>query len=97
MFTGWVRTMFTFQLIVYTTAISSVNKIVITEWLRLNISGFLMYIVNKPILVTCADVVRRRGSSNHQFWWEQSMDLEAVRAARIAGPTVVSDDEEENC
>ncbi len=25
------------------------------------------------------------------------MDLEAVRAARIAGPTVVSDDEEENC
>ncbi len=42
MFTGWVRTMFTFQLIVYTTEISSVNKIVITEWLRLNISGFLM-------------------------------------------------------
>jgi hypothetical protein len=42
MFTGWVRTMITSQLIVYTTEISSVNKIVITEWLRLNISGFLM-------------------------------------------------------
>ena len=42
MFTGWVRTIFMFQLIVYTTEISSVNKIVITEWLRLNISGFLM-------------------------------------------------------
>ena len=43
MFTGWVTTMFTLQLNVYTVAISSVNKIVINEWLRLNISGFLMY------------------------------------------------------
>jgi hypothetical protein len=42
MFTGWVTTMFTLQLNVYTVAISSVNKIVINEWLRLNNSGFLM-------------------------------------------------------
>ena len=42
MFTGWVTTMFTLQLNVYTVAISSVNKIVINEWLRLNSSGFLM-------------------------------------------------------
>jgi hypothetical protein len=54
------------------------------------------YIVNKPIFTTCVDGVRRRGSSNRHFWWEQSMDLEATRAARIAGPAVVSDDEEEN-
>ncbi len=55
------------------------------------------YIVNKPIFMTCVDGVRRRGSSNHHFWWEQSMDLEAAQAARIAGPAVVSDDKEENC
>ncbi len=42
MFTGWVTTMFTLQLNVYTVAISSVNNIVINEWLRLNNSGFLM-------------------------------------------------------
>ncbi len=42
MFTGWVTTMFTLQLNVYTVAISSVNKFVINEWLRLNNSGFLM-------------------------------------------------------
>ena len=42
MFTGCVTTMFTLQLNVYTVAISSVNKIVINEWLRLNNSGFLM-------------------------------------------------------
>ncbi len=44
MFTGWVTTMFTLQLNVYTVAISSVNKIVINEWLRLNNSGFLMWL-----------------------------------------------------
>ena len=34
--------MFNLQLNAYTTAISSVNKIVIKEWLRLNIFRFLM-------------------------------------------------------
>ena len=48
MFTGWVTTMFTLQLNVYTVAISSVNKIVINEWLRLNNSGFLMEFVKRP-------------------------------------------------
>jgi hypothetical protein len=42
MFTGWVTAIFTLQLNVYTVAISSVNKIVINEWLQLNNSGFLM-------------------------------------------------------
>ena len=42
MFTEWVTTMFTLQLIGYTMAISSVKKIVVNEWLRLNNSGFLM-------------------------------------------------------
>jgi hypothetical protein len=36
------KAMFTLQLNVYTVAISSVNKIVINEWLRLNNSAFLM-------------------------------------------------------
>jgi hypothetical protein len=54
------------------------------------------YIVNKPIFTTCVDGVRRQGSSKCHFWWEQSMDLEAARAARIAGPAVVSDNKEEN-
>ncbi len=54
------------------------------------------YIVNKPIFTMCVDGVRRQGSSNCHFWWEQSMDLEAARAARIAGSAVVSDDKEES-
>jgi len=53
------------------------------------------YIVDKPIFQSCVDGVRRRGSSARQFWWAQSMDLEEARAARIAGPAVVSDDEED--
>jgi hypothetical protein len=56
----------------------------------------LNYIVNKPIFTTCVDGGRRQGSSNRHFWWEQSMDLEAAWVARLAGPTVVSNDKEEN-
>jgi hypothetical protein len=44
------------------------------------------FIVNKPIFQSCVDGVRRRGSSIHQFWWAQPMDLERARAARLAGP-----------
>jgi hypothetical protein len=54
------------------------------------------YILNKPIFTMCMDGVRRRGSSNRHFWWEQSMDWEAAWVARIAGFAVVSDDKEEN-
>ena len=50
--------MFTFQLIVYTTEISSVNKIVITEWLRLNISGFLMPFLGVGIRYYYFDVLK---------------------------------------
>ena len=53
------------------------------------------YIVDKPIFQSCVDGVRKRGSSVRQFWWAQSMDLEEARAARIAGPAAVSDDEED--
>jgi hypothetical protein len=53
------------------------------------------YIVDKPIFQTCWDGVRKRGSSVRQFWWAQSMDLETARAARLAGPVVVTDDGEE--
>ncbi len=53
------------------------------------------YIVDKPIFQSCVDGVRKRGSSVCQFWWAQSMDLDMARAARFAGPAVVSDDKEE--
>jgi hypothetical protein len=46
------------------------------------------YIVNKPIFLSCVNGVRRRGSSVRQFWWMQPMNLEAVRAACLAGPVV---------
>jgi hypothetical protein len=51
--------------------------------------------VDKTIFQSCVDGVRRHGSSVGQFWWAQSMDLEAARAARMAVPGDVSDDEEE--
>jgi hypothetical protein len=53
------------------------------------------YFVNKPISQTCVDGVRRRGSSIHQFWWMQLMDLEMAWVACFAGPIAIPDDREE--
>jgi hypothetical protein len=53
------------------------------------------YIINKPIFTRCVDGVRKQGSSNCHFWWEQLMDLEAAWATRIAGPADASDAKEE--
>jgi hypothetical protein len=53
-------------------------------------------VVESAVVVSaCWDGVRKRGSSVRQFWWAQSMDLETARAARLAGPVVVTDDGEE--
>ena len=57
MFTQRKKQCLTLTIRVYTTAISSVNKIVINEWLRLNISGFLMSYRD----------IRHRQSNRHSY------------------------------
>jgi len=50
--------MFNLQLNAYTTAISSVNKIVIKEWLRLNIFRFLRKaVISNPWECLCVDLI----------------------------------------
>jgi hypothetical protein len=68
----------------------------ITHYIAVCQQHIANYIVSKPIFTRCVDGVRKRGSSNRHFWWEQLMDLEAARATRIAGPTDAFDAEEEN-
>jgi hypothetical protein len=67
----------------------------ISHYIGVHRQHIASYIVDKPIFQTCMDGVRRRGSSVHQFWRAQSMDLETARVARIAGPIVSNDDGEE--
>ncbi len=67
-FTGWVTEMFTLQLNVYTVAISLQQLIVMIEWLRLNIRGFLM--VAAAAAASLALVAARR-QRRHQRGWER--------------------------
>jgi hypothetical protein len=53
------------------------------------------YIADKTIFQSCVNGVRRHGSSVHQFWRTQLMDLEMAQAACLAGPIAISDDGEE--
>ena len=79
MFTEWVTTMFTLQLIGYTMAISSVKKIVVNEWLRLNNSGFLMYILEQLEHMVL-------GSSNFclNALWKLHVDVHLDGSLRVA-------------
>lgn len=48
---------------------------------------------NQPIFLLYEEVERRRGSMPHQYWWEQSFDLDVARDASAA--TVAANDEED--
>ena len=50
------------------------------------------YIVNRPIFAHCEAAERQRGSSPRQFWWEQTIDLDA---ARVSDETSVAASDEE--
>ena len=51
------------------------------------------FIVNRSIFELCQDKVRpMRGTSTQQYWWEQPIDLDAVRASYV----VAADDDEED-
>jgi hypothetical protein len=76
--------------------IEDVGLKIVAHYIAVRRQHIANYTVNKPIFTTCVDRGRRQGSSNRHFWWEQSMDLEAARAVRLAKPAVVSDDKEEN-
>ena len=49
-------------------------------------------IVNQPIFEFCREGKQKRGSSPRQFWWEQTMDLDAVSAEAQASVGVAADD-----
>ena len=54
----------------------------------------MLFILNRPIFDLCMVAERLCGSSRHQFWWEQPMDLDAARGAGNATPEEASDDED---
>ena len=52
------------------------------------------FIVNRPIFDSCVGTERRRGTSPRQWWWEQTMDLDAVRIPAAADIVVGADDDD---
>jgi hypothetical protein len=78
-----------------TEVLDEVGLKTIAHYIGMHRQHIASYIVDKPIFQSCVDGVRRRGSSVHQFWWAQLMDLEVAQAARLVGPAVASDDKEE--
>jgi exonuclease III len=55
----------------------------IAHYMEVRRNTILNFIVNRPIHTLCQDAVRKRGTGNRQYWWEQPMDLEAARASAV--------------
>ena len=66
---------------------------IVSYYIEVRRQTILDFIVNCPIFQLCTDVVRLRGTSNRQYWWEQLMDLGAAKtsladsdASDVTGP-----------
>ena len=60
----------------------------IDHYIKVRRNTILKFIIDRPIHSLCGDAVRERNTGARQYWWEQTMDLEA------ANPTLeVSDSE----
>jgi len=64
----------------------------ITHYVEVRRQTISKYIVNWPIFIFCRDEERRHGTSPHQYWWKQSVDLDAVRARGVTPVVVATDD-----
>ena len=65
----------------------------ISHYVEVRRSTITRFIVNHPIFGFCLDAERLRGSSRHQWQWEQSMDLDRARVMTLDNHSVASDDE----
>ena len=50
------------------------------------------FIVNRPIFCFCEDSEQRRGTSFHQCWYEQPMDLDVARTEAQASGVIAAED-----
>ena len=48
----------------------------INHYIEVRRNTILKFIIDRPIYALCGDAVRRRGTGNRQYWWEQSMELD---------------------
>ena len=64
-------------------ALKKAGLYTIAHYMEMRRNTILNFIVNRPIHTLCQDAVRKRGTGNRQYWWEQPMDLEAARASAV--------------
>jgi len=50
----------------------------IAEYIQIRRQTIAVYVANRPILETCRQGNRQRGSMPRQWWWEQPMELDGI-------------------
>ena len=64
----------------------------IQHYVEVRRNTVLKFIIDRPIFEFCREASRQRGTSNRQYWWEQSLDLETARAAVFTAAGVAVDE-----
>ena len=52
-----------------------------THYIEVRKQHVASFIVNRPIFDLCVGSERLRGTAPRQYWWEQTLDLDAARAS----------------
>ena len=73
--------------------LKEVGLFTIAHYVEVRRQTIASFIVNRPIFGYCERGERLRGSSPRQWWWQQSMDLDAARALAAARAGVAANDE----
>ena len=78
--------------------LEEVDQYLISQYAELRRQTIAYFIVNQPIFGYCEGGERKRGSLPCQFWWEQSIDLDAARAGptRAVADVAASDEDSVN-
>ena len=67
----------------------------IQHYVEVRRNTVLKFILDRPIFEFYREASRQRGTSNRQYWWEQSLILEAARAAVFTVAGVAVDEEDD--
>ena len=57
--------------------------VLVSAYIEIRRQTILNCIVNRPIFQLRKDTFRLYSTSNHQYWWEQPMNLEMARALLV--------------